>query len=168
MSGQDDGDAPLPPLLGRAAGAGLALSGLLLLGYAAAFLLEDRGGALVLLLLYAVVTLPVLGAALLSGEPALALLRGRRHPPRTPVLAGLLTVGHVGVALVALRPGLDRALSAGDLVGGAVGGIGAIAALVALGLTLPGRVSAARVLLAVSAGMLLLSLVALRAVSQTA
>lgn len=151
----------------RVAGAALALSALLVLGYAASFVVEDRAGALVLLLLLAVVTLPVLGAALLSGGPALDLLRGRPAPRRTPVCAGLLALGHVGVALLGLRPGVDRELSTADLAVGAVGAVGLVAALVALALTLPGRAGAVRVLLALSAGVLVLSLVALRALAQT-
>jgi hypothetical protein len=150
----------------RVAGGALLLASLLVLGYAASFVADDLTGALVLLLLYAVATVPVLGAALLSFEPAAAMLRGRRPEPRTPVLAGLLAAGGVGVAAVALRPGLDRALSSGDLAGGAVGGVAAMAALVALGLTLPGRPTAARVLLAVSGGAVLLALVALVAVTR--
>lgn len=151
----------------RVAGGALGLSALLLLGYATSFLVEDRAGALVLLILLAFVTLPVLGAALLSGGPALALLRGGPPAPRTPVCAGLLAAGHVGVAMIGLRPGVDRELSTDDLVVGGVGAVGAVAALVALGLTLPGRASAARVLLVLSAGVLVLALVALRAVAQT-
>lgn len=151
----------------RVAGAALALSALLVLGYAVSFLIDDRAGALVLLILLAFVTLPVLGAALLSGGPAVALLRGQAAPPRTPVCAGLLAVGNVGVSVIGLRPGVDRELSTGDLVVGGVGAVGAVTALVVLGLTLPGRASAARVLLALSAGVLVLALVALRAVAQT-
>jgi len=168
MTGADpDAPEPLRPAQRRSAGIALALAALLVLGFATAFVLDDGTGALVLLLLFAVVTLPVLGAALLSAAPALALLRGSRPPLRTPVLAGLLAVGHVGVGLVALRPGVDRALSSGDLLGGAVGAAGLLAALLALGLTLPGRPVAPRVLLAVSGGVLVYALVVLRAVAQT-
>lgn len=164
---RDDDAAPLPPSAARAAGLALALAAALVLAVAVAFVAEDRSGALVLLLLFAVVTLPVLGAALLSVEPALALLRGRPAPPRTPVLAGLLAVGHVGVALVALRPGVDQELSTADLVGAGVAAAGLAAALLVLGLTLPGRRSAAKVLLALSGGVLVFGLVVLRAVAQT-
>lgn len=160
-----------PPQLGtgqsRVAGASLALAAVLVLAYAASFLVDDRDGALVLLLLFAVVTLPVLGAAVLSAGPVLALLRGGPVPRRTAVCAGLLAVGHVGVALVALRPGIDRALSTGDQLFGALGGVGLLAALVALALTLPGRPTATRVLLAVSGGVLVLALVVLQAVART-
>jgi len=156
-------DPGLAPRTRRLAGGLLALAALLVLGYAVAFVVEDVRGSLVLLLLFAVVTLPVLGAGLLSAEPALALLRGQPGPPRTPVLAGLLAVGGAGIAFVALRPGLDDALSAGDLAAGAAGGVAALAALVVLALVLPGRATPARVMAAVSGGMLVLSLVALRA-----
>jgi hypothetical protein len=167
-SADSDDPWPLTPGQRRLAGAALGLSAVLVLGFALWFVLEDGGGALVLLLLFAVVTLPVVGAALLAAEPAVGLLRGRPSPPRTPVCAGLLAVGHVGVALIALRPGVDRAVSTGDLTAGGVGAAGLAAALVALALTLPGRPSPVRVLLALSVGVLVLSLVALRAVAQTA
>lgn len=164
----DDGRPMLTSGLGRLAGSTLALAAVLVVAVTVVFVVEDRVSVLVLLVLLAAVTLPVLGAALLSAGPALALLTGRRPPPRTPVLAALLAVGHVGVTLVALRPGVDDALSTTDLAGAGVGAVGLIAALVALALTLPGRPAAARVLLAVSGGVLVLALAALQAVLQTA
>jgi hypothetical protein len=156
-----------PPPAGRLAGALLVLSALLVLGFALAFLLDDGAGALVLVLLLAVVTLPVLGAALLSFRPGWELLQGGPAPARTAACAALLAVGHVGVALVALRPGQDRELSNADLIGGGVGALGLGSALVTLALVLPGRTAPLRVLLALSVGVLVLALVALRAVAQT-
>lgn len=169
LPGRDDDPPPLPQPLARAAAAALALAAVLLLGWALAFLLEDGAGALVLLVLFAVVSLPALVGALLSAGPVLALLRGESTPSRTPACAGLVALGHAGVALVSLRPGVDRSLSGGDLVGGAVGALGLLASLAVLGLSLPGESGRrpVRVLLALSAGVLVLALVALRAVSQT-
>lgn len=165
MSSADD--ELRPPPAGRLAGALLVLSALLVLGFAAAFLLDDGDGALVLVLLLAVVTLPVLGAALLSFGPGWDLLRGRPAPARTATCAGLLAIGHVGVALVALRPGQDRELSTVDLVGGGAGAVGLGAALVPLALVLPWRTAPLRVVTALGVGVLVLALVALRAVAQT-
>lgn len=164
----DDG-LGAPPVLGRSAGAGLGLSALLLLGAAAALVLDDGRAALVLLVLLAVVTVPVLAAALLSLRPALVLLRGGPAPVRTPACAALLALGHVGIAVLALRPGLDAAFSTGELLSAGVAALGLGAALLALSVSVPGSgtVLRLRLLLALSGGVLVLALVALRAVAQT-
>lgn len=161
-----DDDLRAPPAA-RLAGLALGLSALLVLAFAVAFLADDDDGALVLLLLLGMVTVPVLGAALLSFGPSLELLRGRRPLPRTPFCAGLLAGGHVGIAALALRPGADDELATEDLVGAGVGGAGLLLALLALVVTLPRR-GVGRGLLVLLVGAAAFGAVVLRAVSQTA
>lgn len=151
----------------RAAGAALALSALLILAAFAALLVDDRDGALALVLLLAVVTVPVLGAALLSGGAAVALLRGGRPLPRTAACAGLLAVGHLGVAAIALQPDEQGVISDAKQVAAGVGAVGLACAVLTLAAVLPGRSFGLRLVIGLSVGVLLLGLVVLRGVAAT-
>ena len=155
-------------MIPRTAGAALLLSALLVVGSFVALLRDDRGGAVALLLLLGVVTVPVLVAAAVSVRPSVAMLRGQ--PPSSSVApcAGLLALGALGVVALSLQVGTDRELDRDDLVGAGVGSVAMVLALYALGVGLPGRHLALRVLTALSGGVLLLGLVVARAVADTA
>ena len=155
-------------MIRRSAGAALLLSALLVVGSFAALVADDSSGAVALLLLLAVVTVPVLVAAAVVVRPAVGMLRGAAPTSSVPVCAGLLAAGALGVVALSLQVGADRALDDGDLVGAGVGAVAALAALYALGVALPGRNVALRVLTALSGGLLLLGLVVARAVGDTA
>ncbi len=158
---------PTPVPLGRLAGATLLLACLLMLGAAAALLVEDRSAVTTLLIVFALVSVPALLSAVLGLRPAVELLRGRTPESALAFFAAALAAGHVGLVALSLRPGLDRRLDDGDLAGGAAGAVGALAALTALALVLPGRTVAVRLVAALGAGVLLLALLVLRAVSLT-
>lgn len=152
----------------RSAGAALLLSALLVVGSFVALLRDDSSGAVALLILLAVVTVPVLVAAAVVVRPAVAMLRGGAPTSAVPVCAGLLAAGALGVVALSLQVGTDRALDDGDLAGAGVGAVAALAALHGLGVALPGRNVALRVLTALSGGLLLLGLVVAQAVADTA
>jgi hypothetical protein len=156
-----------PPPFARGAGAALLVACLLLLGFFVALLAEDRSAVTALLLVFALVTVPALGSALLGLRAGLGLLR--RQPPEAgaPVYAGLLAVGHVGVMVLSLQPGLDRRLDGGDIAGGGAGAAGLVAALVALALLLPWRTPAVRCTAAAATCVLVLALVSVRALAGT-
>jgi hypothetical protein len=151
----------------RLTGAALLLAAVLVVGSFVAVVRDDSGGAVALLILLAVVTVPVLVAAAVSVRPAVDALRGREVAPSVVPCAALLALGALGVVALSLQVGRDRELEDGDLVGAGVGGLALVAALLALGAALPGRHRALHVLAAVTGGVLLLGLVALRAVAQT-
>jgi hypothetical protein len=157
---------PTPVRHGRVAGVALVLSCLLALGFLAALLIEDRAAVTTLLIVFALVTVPALISAVLGLRAGAELLRGRPAESATPVYAGLLALGHAGIVLLSLRPGLDRRLDDGDLAGGAAGGAGLLLSLIALAVVLPGRTLAIRLVLALGVGVLVLALLVLRAVSQ--
>lgn len=166
----EDQPSPSPsPSTGllRAAGVALAVAALLILGAFAALLLDDREGAVALVLLLAVVTVPVLGAALLSGRAVVVLLRGGPPLPRTVVCAGLLGIGHVGVAAIALQPDEQGVISDAKQLAAGVGAVGLCCAVLALAAVLPGRSFGLRLVVGLSAAVLLLGLVVLRAVAAT-
>jgi hypothetical protein len=159
---------PSPVRFGRVAGAALLVACLLLLAFAVALVVEDRSAVTTLLLVFAVVSVPALLSAVLGLPDAVGLLRGGAPARAVPFYSGALALGHVGVVALSLRPGLDRQLDDGDLAGGAVGGVGAVAALLALGLVLPGRSLGVRLVATVGSGVLVLALLVLRAVRLTA
>lgn len=159
---------PRPVAFGRCAGAALVLACLLLLGYAAALLAEDRSAVTTLLLVFALVSVPAVVSAVLGLGPALRLLRQGAAETSTPGFAGALALGHLGIVALSLQPGLDRRLDDGDLAGAAVGATGMLAGLLVLALTAPVRRSAGvRVVGALAAGVLALALLVLRAVVRT-
>jgi hypothetical protein len=158
-------DAEPPRWQRRLAGGGLAVAAALVVGAFAALALDDRGGAFSLLLLLGVITVPVLGAALLSLAPAVALLVGGPAPPRTVACAGLLAVGHLGVVAVALQPDVQPRISGGEQLGAAVGGVGLGCAVVVLAVLLPGRSFGLRLVTGLSAAVLALALLVLRGVA---
>ena len=153
--------------LRRATGAALLLAAVLVVGSFVALVRDDSGGAAALLILLAVVTVPVLIAAAVSVRPALTALRGRELSPSVLPCAALLGLGALGVVALALQVGEDEELDDGDLLGAGVGAVALVAALLALAVALPGRHKALHVLTALAGGVLLLGLVALRAVAQT-
>lgn len=157
-----------PTSLCRAAGAGLLLAAVLVLGSFVDLVLDDPAGALALLVFVGVVAGPVLVSAGLAVRPAVALLRARPAPSRTLPVAVLLAIGNVGVVALALQPGLDRAFDDGDLAGAAVGTLGLLGAALAAAVVAPGRPLALRLLLGLSAALLVLGVVVARAVAQTA
>jgi hypothetical protein len=157
---------PLPVSHGRLAGAALLLSCLLLLGFAAALVVEDRSAVTTLLLVFAIVSVPALLSAVFGLRAGFGLLRGQPPEKSAAGFAGLLAVGHLGIVALSLRPGLDRRLDDGDLAGGTVGAVGMLTALVALAVVVPWRTVGVRLAAALGGGVLLLALVVLRAVSQ--
>jgi hypothetical protein len=160
------------PLPERAAGAALLASALLLLGVFAALVVDDRGTVTGLLILFALVTVPALLSAVLGVPAALRMLAGRGAERAAVSYSGLLALGHGGVVLLSLQPGLDRRLDGGDLLGAAAGGTGLLTGLLAAALLLPlvlGRAEGTpvrlRALAALSAGALVLAVLGLRAAS---
>jgi len=160
------GDA-LPVPHGRAAGVALLVSCLLLLGFAAALLVEDRRAVTTLLIVFAIVSVPALLSAVLGLRAGALLVKSGTAERAADAFAGMLAVGHLGVVALSLRPGLDRTLDRGDLAGAAVGAAGLLSALAALAVLLDGRSLAVRLVAAVAVGVLALALLALRAVAQT-
>jgi hypothetical protein len=157
---------PTPVRFGRVAGAGLVGACLLLLGFTTALLVEDRGAVTTVLIVFALVSVPALISALLGLRAGVTLLRGGPPENGAAFFAGALAAGHIGVVAMSLRPGLDRLLDDGDLAGGGVGVIGAVLALVALALVLPGRSLGIRLVASLGLGVLALALLVLRAVAQ--
>jgi hypothetical protein len=157
-----------PPTVpgGRAAGAALLLASLLLLSLFAVVLVVDRGVLPGLLILFGVVSVPALIAALVGvGVGATAARTGAL--PRTAAFCGAaLALGFLGVVALSLRPGVDGRLDGGDLAGAAVGAAGALASLGVLAVALPWRTLPVRLVAALGAGVLALALLVLRAVSQ--
>ena len=150
----------------RVAGGALLLACLLLLGFTAALVVEDRSAVTTLLIVFAVVSVPALLAAVFGLGTGARLLRSG-EPERSVVgFAAVLALGHLGVVALSLRPGLDRALDGGDLAGAVTGAVGAAAALVAVGITAPWRTTSVRLVAALGAGVLVLALLVLRAVAQ--
>jgi hypothetical protein len=150
----------------RAAGGALLVACLLLLGFAAVLLVEDRDTVTTLLVLFAVVSVPALVSAVFGLGAGARALRAAELDRSTAAFAGLLALGHVGIVALSLRPGLDRALGGGDLLGATVGATGAMAALTALAVALPGRTLAVRLVAALGAGVLVLALLVLRVVAE--
>lgn len=150
----------------RSAGAALLLAGVLLLGFAAALLRTDRGAVVTLLVVFAVVSVPALISAVLGLGAGVRALRGGAPERATPWYGGLLALGHLGIVALSLRPGLDRELDGGDLLGAGVGAVGAVAGLTALAISLPGRTLAVRLVAALGVGVLLLALLVLRVVAE--
>jgi hypothetical protein len=155
---------------GRAAGGALLASALLALGFFGALLATDRGTVTGLLILFALVTVPALLSALLGVPAAVRMLLGRGAERAAVGYSALLAVGHAGVVLLSLRPGLDRELDGGDLLGAAAGGTGLLTGLLAAALLLPlateradGTPVRLRAVAALSAGAVVLALLGLRA-----
>lgn len=149
----------------RVAGTALVLACLLLLGFAVALAVDDRSAVTTLLIVFAIVTVPALLSALLGLGAGVRLVRGDDPQPATAWFAGLLALGHLGVVALSLRPGLDRRLDDGDLLGAAVGAAGVLTAAVALAVALPWRTAGVRLVTVGGAAALLLALLVLRAVS---
>jgi hypothetical protein len=156
---------PLPVRFGRPAGAALLLPCLLMLGFFAALVLEDRGAVTTLLLVFALVSVPALLSAVFGLGAAVTMLRGSPPPHGTAFFAGALAAGHLGVVALSLQPGFDRSLDDGDLAGGAVGAVGLLTALGVLAVVLPGRALGVRLVTALGAGALALALLVARAVA---
>ncbi|HWH30765.1 MAG TPA: hypothetical protein VNU26_17725 [Mycobacteriales bacterium] len=158
-----------PRWLGRAAGAALLVACLLLLAAFGALLVEDRSAVTTLLIVFAVVTVPALLSSLLALRPAVGLLRGTdagRDERSAGGFALVLAIGHLGLVVLSLRAGLDRRFDGGDLAGAAAGATGMLAALLAAAVVLPGRTLGVRLVAGLGAGVLLLALVAVRALGQ--
>jgi hypothetical protein len=156
---------PTPVRLGRFAGVALLLSSLLALAFFVAVVVEDRSAATTLLLVFALVTVPTLFCALLGLGAGVGLLRRGAAERSAAGCAAVLAVGHLGVTALSLRPGLDRELDDGDLLGGAAGAVGLMAALFALAVLLPARTLAVRLVAALAAGVLALALLSVRVLS---
>lgn len=150
----------------RAAGGALLLACALLLGFAVALAVEDRSAVVTVLVVFALVSVPALLAAVLAVPAAVRVLRTGELERSVVGSAALLALGHLGVVALSLRPGLDRALDGGDLGGAAAGAAGALAALLALAVAAPWRTLGVRLVAAVGAGVLALGLLVLRAVAQ--
>ncbi|HWG93644.1 MAG TPA: hypothetical protein VNU66_05410 [Mycobacteriales bacterium] len=162
-------DAGVPA---RAAGAALLASAVLALAFFAALVANDRGAVTGLLILFALVTVPALLSAVLGVPAAVRMLLGRGAERAAVTYSGLLALGHAGVVLLSLRPGLDRRLDDGDLLGAAAGGAGLLSGLLAGALLLPLAADRAartpvrlRAVAALSAGAVVLALLGLRAAS---
>ena len=161
-----DDDPPMP--LARAAGAALLLASLLLLGFFATLLASDRPTVVTLLIVFALVTIPALAGALLGLRAGAGLLlRGAPPEKGAAVYAVLVAIGSVGVVALSLRPGLDRRLDIGDVVGGAVGAVGLLTALFAAAVLVRWRTLGLRLVAAAAASVLLLAVLAVQAVSGT-
>ncbi|MFP5218306.1 MAG: hypothetical protein ACLGIG_01020 [Actinomycetes bacterium] len=158
-----------PRGLGRVAGATLVLACLLMLGAFGVLVVEDRATLTTLLIVFAVVTVPALLASLLALRPAIGLLRAAddgRDGRSAAGFAVVLAVGHLGLVVLSLRAGLDRRFDDGDLVGAATGATGMLAALFTAAVVLPVRTLPVRMVAALGIGVLLLALVAVRALGQ--
>lgn len=157
----------LRPSTARAAGAALLVACLLLLGYAAVLVAADRATLTTLLVVFALVSVPALVSALLGLRAASGLLRRARAERGAPVYAALLALGHAGVTALSLDPGLDRSLDRGDVAGAGAGAAGLVGSLAALALLSRGRTPAVRLTTAAAAAVLVLALLAVRAVAGT-
>jgi hypothetical protein len=151
----------------RAAGVPLVLSSLLLLGFFASLLAQDRSTVTTLLIVFALVTIPALVGALLGVRAGVGLLRGTPPEKGAPVYGALVAVGSAGVVALSLQPGLDRRLDTGDLVGGGVGAAGLVLSLLAVALLAHWRTLALRLVAASATAVLVLAVLAVRAVSGT-
>jgi hypothetical protein len=154
----------------RAAGAALLAAALLVLGVLGVLVVEDRPTLVTLLIVFAVVSVPALVSALLGLRDGTALLRGRAPERGAAVYAALLALGHAGVVALSLRPGLDRRLDGGDLLGAATGAAGLLAGLAAAAVLAPAADERAaragltvRLVGALAVGALVLALLGLRA-----
>ena len=154
-----------PGWLGRLAGGALLLSCLLLLAAFGALVVEDRSTVTTLLIVFAVVTVPALLSSLFAVHPAVGLLRGQEERSAAG-FAVVLAAGHLGLVVLSLRAGVDRRFDDGDLVGAAAGAAGLLAALLTVAVVLPVRTLGVRLVAALGVGVLLLGLVALRALGQ--
>lgn len=156
-----------PRGLGRVAGAALVLACVLLLAAFGALLVEDRKTVTTLLVVFALITVPALLSSLLALPAAVGLLRGREERSAGG-FAVVLAIGHLGLVVLSLRAGLDRRFDGGDLAGAAAGATGMLAALLTAAIVLPVRTLAVRLVAALGTGVLLLAIVAVRALGQIA
>lgn len=147
----------------RAGAVALIAACLLLLGFAAALVVEDRDAVATLLLVFALVSVPALLSAVAGLPSAVRSLRDGRLERATAGYAALLALGHTGVVALSLRPGLDGELDGGDLAGAGVSA-GLAAALVALAVGSSARTLEVRLVALLGAGVLVVALLALRAV----
>jgi hypothetical protein len=161
----DDDDPPVR--LARATGAALAVSSLLLLGFFGSLVVHDRSTVVTLLIVFALVTVPALAGALLGVRAGAELLRGTPPEKGAAVYGALVALGSAGVVALSLQPGLDRRLHTGDLVGGGVGAAALVLSLLAVALLARWRTLAVRLVAASATAVLVLAVLAVRAVSGT-
>ena len=155
----------VPRWLHRLSGGTLLLACLLMLGAFVALVVEDRSAVTTLLIVFAVITVPALLSSLFAVRPAVGLLRGQEEKSAGG-FALVLAAGHLGLVVLSLRAGLDRRFDDGDLVGAATGATGMVAALLTAAVVLPVRTLPVRLVAALGTGVLLLALVAVRALGQ--
>jgi hypothetical protein len=157
-------DPPVP--LARAGGVALLLSSLLLLGALAVLVVTDRGVLPAVLILGGIVSVPAIIAALVGVGVGAGMARTGEGARGAAFCGVALAAGHLGLAALSLRPGLDGRLDGGDLTGGAVGTVGMLAALVALAVALPWRTPQVRLVATLGVGVLALALLGARVLTQ--
>lgn len=160
---QDD----LQPLAARLAGTLLLIGCVLLLGRFGVLVAQDRSAVTALLVVFALVTVPALGSAALGLRAGVALLLHAQAERGAAVYSALVTLGQAGAVLLSLEPGADRRLSSGDLAGAGTGAVGLVCSLAALALLARGRSVGVRLTAAAAAAVLVLGLLAVRAVTAT-